>query len=210
MKSLTNKESAAQAAQTSRGPAAPTSPPSGGSTSAAKRPQPRRASIFYYLFALAALFLDLFLFHMVERVTYGVSAYWGFVPGGLAILFRFRYCLFMVPLVLFAIGRLSSRTAWPRTPVAMACAAIATLLIFFYAALMLATPVIANLPIDYDVDKSVPLRISEEDPAAPTSPPQGGQTSLRSNPTSRGTAAPNLGGFAAPTSAATAAPTSPR
>ncbi len=185
MKNVTDKESVAPAAQTSRG-------------------------IFYYLLALAALFLDLFLFHMVERVTYGVSAYWGFVPGGLAILFRFRYCLFMVPLVLFAIGRLSSRTAWPRTPVAMACAAIATLLIFFYAALMLATPVIANLPIDYDVDKSVPLRISEEDPAAPTSPPQGGQTSLRSNPTSRGTAAPNLGGFAAPTSAATAAPTSPR
>ncbi len=167
MKNVTDKESVAPAAQTSRG-------------------------IFYYLLALAALFLDLFLFHMVERVTYGVSAYWGFVPGGLAILFRFRYCLFMVPLVLFAIGRLSSRTAWPRTPVAMACAAIATLLIFFYAALMLATPVIANLPIDYDVDKSVPLRISEEEPAAPTSaapaaptsPPQGGQTSLRSNPTS--------------------------
>ena len=138
MKNLTDKESAAPAAQTSRG-------------------------TFYYLFALAALFLDLFLFHMVERVTSGVSSYWGFVPGGLAILFRYRYCLFMVPLVLFALGRLSSRTAWPRTPVAMACAAIATVLIFFYAALMLATPVITILPIDYDVDKSVPLRISGEE-----------------------------------------------
>ena len=191
--------SAAPAAQTSLR-SSPTSPPPGGPTSAApaaptsrgtaapnlaaKQPNLDRTSFFYNLLALAALLLGLFLFHMVERITYGVNTYWGFVPGGLAILFRYRYCLFIVPLLLFALGMLSSRTAWPRTPVATACAAIATLLIFFYAALMLATPVIAKLPIDYDVDRSVPLRISAEEPAAPTSPPQGGPTSLRSSPTS--------------------------
>ena len=222
MKNVTDKESAA--------PAAPTSPPSGGPTSAAPAAQTSR-STFYYLLALAALFLGLFLFHMVERITYGVNTYWGLVPGGLASLFRFRYCLFIVPLLLFALGMLSSRTAWPRTSVAMACVSIATLLIFFYAALMLATPVIANLPIDYDVDKSVPLRISAEEPAAPTSPPQGGPTSLRSSPTSlrssptsaatppqprreaaqtsRGTAAPNLAAKQ-PNLGGSAAPTSPR
>lgn len=118
---------------------------------------------FYILLAVVALFLALPLFVMTERLTYGVSAYWGFVPTGLAVLFRLRYCVGIVLLSLFVLGFLSSRSRLVSMPITMACAAIVTLCFFFFSSIMLVTPIIAMLPIDYDFDKSAPLRISEED-----------------------------------------------
>ncbi len=117
---------------------------------------------FYFLLAVVALFLAFLLFIITERLTYGVSTYWGFVPSGLAVLFRFRYCVGIVLLTLFVLGFLSSRSRLVSMPVTMACAAIVTLCLFFFSSIMLVTPIIAMLPIEYDFDKSVPLRISEE------------------------------------------------
>ena len=151
--------SSPQATQPRRASGA-TSPPSGGPTSAAQAAP--SLGVFYYFLGTAALFLSLFLFYMVERITYGVCTYQGFVPVGLAILFRFRYCLGIVLLVLFALGALANRSRLLRMPVTMACAAIATLCLFFFASLLLVTPVIAVLPIDYDLDKSGPFRISKD------------------------------------------------
>ena len=105
---------------------------------------------FYHLLALAALLVVFLLAGEAERTMCGVGTILGpdKVPIGLSLLFRFKYCLTAVPLALLAPGAISSRVAFTRSPVAMACAAIAVLGIFLFASLMLATPLIALLPME--------------------------------------------------------------
>lgn len=109
-----------------------------------------KTRFFYYLLAVATMAIGVLLVCLAERVTRGVgtSLLQGHVPTGLAYLYRFRYCLLIVPLLMFALGMLSARATLLRTPVAMAIVAISAFSIFFFGALMLATPVIAMLPID--------------------------------------------------------------
>lgn len=73
----------------------------------------------------------------------------GYIPTGLLFAFRLRYILVTIlPLLEFALEIQSCRVPALRTPIAIASVAIINLFVFSFAFLMLATPIIAMLPID--------------------------------------------------------------
>lgn len=106
--------------------------------------------MYYYLLALFTVVLGFFLSCLAKRIFYGTSGLFPVerTPMGLAFLFHCRHCVYIVPLTLAVLGKLSSHTAFLKSPIALASVAVMVLCIFFFGSLMLVTPIIALLPME--------------------------------------------------------------